>query len=394
MITEFLKESAEKMWNDFSGISSKINHQGIKGSSRELILINFLKIVLPTKYNLTSGVIISAEGKQSKQQDIIIYDSFTSPILKTANYSLIPIESVYATIEVKSKLTNQELDKTLENIQSVKDLKHYSINSQLNNNNVGYPISFIFAFSSDLSIEKILKHLDMKNKNIIKKHQLNMLTILDKGSIFNISKNNILDIITYPSNETSLAYNGEGEDKGDILMFFYLFLINALNMIKISAPNMILYASKSTIKSFNPQVLIPKGLIKPNMKIILPDTGVINIGEVPEFVEYSQKFFNIIQDKDLISKSLLKGFSEYFIFLYHAYMFLSQDPSLKKSGIWSFLNIENNIIKGYYGEEYKWDDFSKLYPIFKKFENNVILTKKEEILFLKNFSILFSKLYK
>eukprot|EP00831_Metopus_contortus_P075472 TRINITY_DN69232_c0_g1_i1.p2 TRINITY_DN69232_c0_g1~~TRINITY_DN69232_c0_g1_i1.p2 ORF type:complete len:160 (-),score=16.15 TRINITY_DN69232_c0_g1_i1:169-648(-) len=149
----------------------------------------------------------------------------------------------------------------------------------------------------------------------LKKYQLNMLTILDKGSIFNISKNNILEIITYPSNETSLAYNGEGEDKGDILMFFYLFLINSLNMIKISAPNMILYASKSTIKSFNPQVLIPKELIKPNMNIILPDTGVINIGEVPEFVEYSQKFFNIIQDKDLISKSLLKGFSEYFIFL-------------------------------------------------------------------------------
>ena len=40
-----------------------------------------------------------------------LYDAFSSPAFKKAKDLVLPIESVYATIEVKSTLTNAELEK-------------------------------------------------------------------------------------------------------------------------------------------------------------------------------------------------------------------------------------------------------------------------------------------
>ena len=58
--------------------------------------------------SLSSGIVINHWGAESSQQDLLIVDSAVSPPFVTAGrLGLHPIESVLATIEVKSRLTSE-----------------------------------------------------------------------------------------------------------------------------------------------------------------------------------------------------------------------------------------------------------------------------------------------
>lgn len=119
-----LQEMAKNLQSDYEKLSSKIAHNGLKGTVREEKLKEYITKLFPTKYAIGNGIIVDSNETQSKQQDFIIYDNFNSPkLMETESVQIVPIESVYATIEVKSTLTINELEKCINNIRSVKTLK-------------------------------------------------------------------------------------------------------------------------------------------------------------------------------------------------------------------------------------------------------------------------------
>lgn len=98
------------------GLSEKINaltdldHKLTKGELRELFVSNILHSFLTNQFDVGSGIIINQAGLQSNQTDIIIYDNrILPPFIKEQHIGVYPAESVIATIEVKSYLTNSEL---------------------------------------------------------------------------------------------------------------------------------------------------------------------------------------------------------------------------------------------------------------------------------------------
>ena len=118
-----LQEMAKSLKSEYDSLTSRIEHTGIKGTIREDKLKEYLKKLLPQKYNITSGCIVDANEKQSKQQDFIIYDNFNSPsFIASEKEQVVPIESVYATVEVKSTLTIDELKKSLKILPMLKKL--------------------------------------------------------------------------------------------------------------------------------------------------------------------------------------------------------------------------------------------------------------------------------
>ena len=65
---------------------------------------------------------------QSRQVDIIIHDKFLTPYLvDMKDTKIVPIESVYGVVEVKSTLTKEELRKCVKNIESVRKLEKKTI---------------------------------------------------------------------------------------------------------------------------------------------------------------------------------------------------------------------------------------------------------------------------
>lgn len=89
-----------------------LEHNVTKGTLKELLVSGLLKPFLPVQFATTSGIIVNVDGTQSGQTDIVIVDRrILPPFFYSQNVGIIPVESVVATIEVKSTLSLSEIKK-------------------------------------------------------------------------------------------------------------------------------------------------------------------------------------------------------------------------------------------------------------------------------------------
>lgn len=148
MLKDILMSVSKKMQIDFEGITSKIQHNGEKGTARENILEEYLKCYIPEKYCFSKGTIVDCKDVQSRQVDIIIHDKFLTPYLVDMDGTkIVPIESVYGVVEVKSTLTKEELRKCVKNIESVRKLEKKTTSGY------SFPTAgMVFAYDSDASL--------------------------------------------------------------------------------------------------------------------------------------------------------------------------------------------------------------------------------------------------
>lgn len=264
-----LQEMARNLQSDYQKLSSKIEHNGLKGTIREENLKYYLSKLFPTKYAIGSGVIVDSNETQSNQQDFIIYDNFNSPkLMDTGSVQVIPIESVYATIEIKSTLTIAELEKSIRNIESVKKLektKPFSIPLMVSSTIP--PICMIFAYSSDTSLNNIVKKIDEINTNIDIKNRLSLVRVLDKGLIFGINSHGFKEIEINPTNNTVLVTHEDQLENN--LYLFYLLMMTAVNNIIMPPVNLMAYAEKIKKADYSGSI---------NNDRIIPDDAYVDVG--------------------------------------------------------------------------------------------------------------------
>ncbi|MDA2549672.1 hypothetical protein PDQ03_26455 [Bacillus cereus] len=249
MLKQSIYAAAKKMQIDFEEVTEHIDHMGERGGSREEILISYLRKYIPIKYEMNNGVIIDETGEQSRQQDIIIYDSFNSPVLlNMQSIKMVPIESVFSVIEVKSSLNKAEINKCVTNISSVKSLVKNSIGG-INSPTAG----FVFAFTSSTSLETLLDNLVEANAQVEKHKQISAVCVLDKGIILNVSKKGLNDIVLLPNEDSTPAVIKNTAENN--LMLFYLLLMQYLNQSSVSVPNLLRYANAGEL--LNIEYIIP-----------------------------------------------------------------------------------------------------------------------------------------
>lgn len=104
---DFVKDLSKRFASELEAISAEYNFE--LGDEFEIALCDIFRRVLPTRYGICRGHIVSADGK-SAGDDIIIYDQSRLPTLKLRrkdDYSRlenIPAEAVYCYIEAKHTL--------------------------------------------------------------------------------------------------------------------------------------------------------------------------------------------------------------------------------------------------------------------------------------------------
>jgi hypothetical protein len=106
-------------------LSGVLPHAGRRGTNHEERCRGFLTSVLPRRYSLGSGFIVSStpNSKVSSEQDVIIFDDFlNSPLYREPAAGVYPSEMVYATVEVKGNLTLKDIRSTLKSIGTVRRL--------------------------------------------------------------------------------------------------------------------------------------------------------------------------------------------------------------------------------------------------------------------------------
>lgn len=259
---DLIKSAADRMLIDFED-NKKIDHNLTKGEANEYtILTNFLKPYLPKRYSICSGIVVDVESKQSRQQDLIIYDDFYSPVLKNMeDKKILFAESVFAIFEVKTTLRHGDIKDILKKSSSIWSL------SKTKNPNITLapgqtirtfqPPSFCagICFESELSLDKAIDLLrkERKESDVNFPHSLSILTILNdkegkSGIIINVNEKDLRNILLLPNPNSRFA-KIEFDNAGDTILYTYLLLMEHLKNAGMftPGPNLLQYAESGEL---------------------------------------------------------------------------------------------------------------------------------------------------
>jgi len=217
---------AKNMLQSFEGWDTYVPHSGEQGGIRERRVQDFLEKYLPSRYGVASGHIIDWQGGVSLQEDIVIFDKLNCPILKIdPYYQVFPCETVYATVEVKSTLNNEEIGACIDHTCRLKQLDRA--------NELGPIESFVFAYDSYDSkrqgpaIWAREKFKEIASSDNEKKPMPSVVICLKKNFILCYS-------------ETKKGeYEALTVDEG-ILLFYFDLLLSKLSLIQTKSPSLYL----------------------------------------------------------------------------------------------------------------------------------------------------------
>jgi len=310
MLASMMKTVAQKLLSDFEN-SKKITHNLAKGEAREAaVLQDFLGPYLPSRYSVErNGILLDIENKSSKQQYLVIFDAFLSPILNDFRTGkLFFPESVFATIEVKSLLTRDELNDVLEKSISVWELKRTIPPNLILAPSIIMPSNQVrtlcigFCYESRLTISEARDELRSLQQTMPTAYALSVLCILqDKdgksGLVVNVSPEELGNIVIIPSPASRLAII-EGDSTGGALLYMYLILMEHLRGcgIVMPIPNLMEYAR---VGLGSPRLQVAKE----DMKGTFVSTGGkrLSTDTLQNMSEWSKKLFaQQISDDELL----------------------------------------------------------------------------------------------
>lgn len=349
MIVNSLKAAAKKMMIDFEDVTSQLEHKGEQGTSREEIFSTYLRKYIPRRYEFSRGAIMDLSGKQSKQQDLILHDALSSPILMNMDSTkIIPIESVFATVEIKSSLNKARLFECVENIKSVRALPKHPITPF-----VSPTAGFVFAYTSDTSLETLLDNLIEFNRQVESSYQISVICVLDKGLIVNVPKQGLNKMEILPSDNTARAIIVNHVENN--LIMFYLILMQFLNSTVITPPDLFKYVEKEELAKV--QYSIPKKHI-PMDSTYNFDGQEISMKAVTSLIDDMDRFKRI-QTKEANSKEIMDYFSDNFDY------------------ILSMGEFSPNSIFKFFGKDYFIGQLKTAFQVYKKIKNGEEVTDQE-----------------
>lgn len=127
------REPVVPVGNRFSGALNRLvgdlkqtagfRHAQTMGVAREGPVRDFLAESLPGRFRVVSGEIVDHVGGFSPQIDLIVYNAHRNAALFSAGAHILPAEAALATVEVKTRLTADELDGTLAAAAKLKGLR-------------------------------------------------------------------------------------------------------------------------------------------------------------------------------------------------------------------------------------------------------------------------------
>lgn len=234
------------MKSDFVKAQKSLSHAGLKGDANEETVRKFLRQYLPKTLDITTGMLVDSEGNQSRQLDIIVCDSAKTPIFfQSGETRVIPIECVYAVIEVKAFLDKTELEKAYKNMRSVKSLTKKAYFNQkgviiythtLYGKEWDYwPIQyFIFAYDST-GLDSIISDLNFYQKNNEIHKRIDAICVLEKGVIMNQGSDGMFCALPSPSSKSIAGHTTQP------LLLFYTLISVILNQASMKYFNLMPY---------------------------------------------------------------------------------------------------------------------------------------------------------
>lgn len=164
LLHTYYKGVLERLRLEVELLNQIIPHNPTKGTANEDALKSILKQFIPSRYSVGSGVIIDSFGNNSRQIDLLIYDGHLYSQLFSQGYTaLYPVETVIATIEIKTYLDNSKLEDVRKNTEFIRNLRHYTEKIVINQPSSENPLHIIEYPTRPPSSHLFAYRLDSQN---------------------------------------------------------------------------------------------------------------------------------------------------------------------------------------------------------------------------------------
>ena len=167
-------------------IRSSIPHAGETGTLIEKLIRSELQKVLPEKVAVADGFVVDADGRTSKQMDIILYDKLNTPrIFSGDGAQMFPVETTYGAGEIKTRLDASELKDTYEKCSSYKSLVRKAYFRP-----IAWPSIFFCIAVKSMNVESLRdKSIEIvKEKNLTYNNRVDAICSLDGNFLLNLVK--------------------------------------------------------------------------------------------------------------------------------------------------------------------------------------------------------------
>lgn len=164
-----------------------LKHSGMKGRLREIVIQDLIEPLLPNGIEVATGSIIDSYGKESPQIDVIIYSTtILPPFMKTREQTIVPVEACIQAIEIKSRLSSEEVRKAIATATSVKDLAIRDHEPVRNGRFVPKVDSIfsLFAFDTDLTEDgkdEVERYNEQVPANLKTRVLINDICVVSRG---------------------------------------------------------------------------------------------------------------------------------------------------------------------------------------------------------------------
>lgn len=220
-----LDEAANKLALS-SREAATFEHRGIKGDERAAALADFLRHHLPGTFDVKKGEAIDFSDARTGQLDLVVFDrGGSSPILVGNENLLLPCESLYVVIEVKTTLTQEELNGAYRSAAKVRSLRPFKSrfvgprpDGAAADDNSYRCMYVVFAYSTNLSADnwlaKEFKRVESAaNAAGSSADLVDRVVVLDRGMI----------------NPFSATGKAVDKDRESIFLDLYLHIVNFIN---------------------------------------------------------------------------------------------------------------------------------------------------------------------
>ena len=243
----------------FDEVTERLRHSGEFGTYRERISHDFLKFVMPQKYSLGNGFIISSNNDVSTQCDIIMFDKSITPFIQSSeNQTFYPVETVVAVGEVKSTMSKSEFVTAINKLSKIKKIKadlespsYYYRSSEFgpfNPQNILYDgiFSFIICEKLNFNIEDIENELDkMYAEDVEYWNRHNLILSIEDGLLHYTIKQPNEDLAFWAPTYNGATYHRftkkENTNKYNHFKSFAMCLFNGVSFSTVLFPEIVNY---------------------------------------------------------------------------------------------------------------------------------------------------------
>lgn len=227
---------ADALLGAFKG-GQGFDHMLTRGEFREEAFMSALEPHFPTRFALSSGEVVNAAGDHSGQQDVIVSDrSHASPFVSEGRMGSHPIESVHASLQIKSTLRPADVADAVANLVSMKRLQpseprdwaRVSAGALNFGATSAKPFAGIVAYRSDGSADRIQERFAEANADLDPLDRVDALVVLNEFTLCWITDDNAI-ALGQTADVRSIARRAVG---GRALLFFYVLLMKALDDYK------------------------------------------------------------------------------------------------------------------------------------------------------------------